>query len=75
MQSRVGGLVSGAATPIPAARPAVARSVRSRTSGGDWLDRMPDALRSSRTGELLEGVVDVDIDSLDVDLPRGFGRD
>ena len=25
--------------------------------------------------ELLEGVYDVDLDALDVELPRGFGRD
>ena len=25
--------------------------------------------------ELLEGVCDVDLDALDVKLPRGFGRD
>ena len=27
------------------------------------------------TAELLEGVCDVDLDILDVELPRGFGRD
>ena len=30
---------------------------------------------NSRTAELLEGVCDVDLDQLDVELPRGFGRD
>ena len=29
----------------------------------------------SRTAELLKGVCDVDLDALDVELPRGFGRD
>ena len=29
----------------------------------------------SRTAELLDGVCDVDLDALDVELPRGFGRD
>ena len=28
-----------------------------------------------RTAELLEGVCDVALDALDVELPRGFGRD
>ena len=33
------------------------------------------SLDASRTAELLEGVGDVDLDALDVELPRGFGRD
>ena len=40
-----------------------------------WRDQLPESLADSRTAELLEGVCDVDLDALDVDLPRGFGRD
>ena len=40
-----------------------------------WRDRLPESLADSRTAELLEGVCDVDLDALDVELPRGFGRD
>ena len=40
-----------------------------------WLDRLPETLAGSRTAELLEEVRDVDLDALDVELPRGFGRD
>ena len=40
-----------------------------------WRDQLPESLAESRTAELLEGVCDVDLDALDVDLPRGFGRD
>ena len=40
-----------------------------------WRDGLPEGLADSRTAELLEGVCDVDLDALDVDLPRGFGRD
>ena len=40
-----------------------------------WRDRLPESLTDSRTAELLEGVCDVDLDALDVELPRGFGRD
>ena len=40
-----------------------------------WLDQLPESLADSRTAELLEGVCDVDLDALDVELPRGFGRD
>ena len=36
-----------------------------------WRDQLPE----SRTTELFEGVCDVDLDALDVELPRGFGRD
>ena len=40
-----------------------------------WRDQLPESLEGSRTHELLEAVCDVDLDQLDVDLPRGFGRD
>ena len=40
-----------------------------------WRDGLPESLAGSRTAELLEGVCDVDLDALDVKLPRGFGRD
>ena len=40
-----------------------------------WRDGLPESLADSRTAELLEGVYDVDLDALDVELPRGFGRD
>ena len=37
--------------------------------------RLPEGLADSKTGQLLEGVCEVDLDALDVELPRGFGRD
>ena len=40
-----------------------------------WRDGLPESLADSRTAELLEAVCDVDLDQLDVELPRGFGRD
>ena len=40
-----------------------------------WRDGLPESLADSRTAELLEGVCDVDLDVLDIELPRGFGRD
>ena len=40
-----------------------------------WRDQLPESLANSRTAELLAEVCDVDLDALDVDLPRGFGRD
>ena len=40
-----------------------------------WRNQLPESLAESRTAELLEAVCEVDLDVLDVDLPRGFGRD
>ena len=40
-----------------------------------WREQLPESLADSRTAELLEGLCDVDLDALDVELPRGFGRD
>ena len=40
-----------------------------------WRDGLPESLADSRTADLLNAVCDVDLDNLDVELPRGFGRD
>ena len=40
-----------------------------------WRDNLPEALAGSRTAELLDEVCDVDFEAVDVELPRGFGRD
>ena len=40
-----------------------------------WRDGLPESLADSKTGQLLEGVCEVDLDAIDVELPRGFGRD
>ena len=68
----------------PAARPkprparwtaAVAELRQLQAEYEAWRDQLPESLADSRTAELLEGVCDVDLDALDVELPRGFGRD
>ena len=41
----------------------------------DWRAGLPASLADSRTAQLLEGVCDVDLEQLDIELPRGFGRD
>ena len=41
----------------------------------DWLDNLPESLQSSALAEKLEEVCNVDIDSLDIELPLGFDRD
>jgi hypothetical protein len=40
-----------------------------------WLENLPEPLHDSPTAELLETICALDLDELDVDLPRGFGRD
>ena len=40
-----------------------------------WRAGLPESLAESRTAQLIESVCDVDLDALDVELPRGFGRD
>ena len=37
-----------------------------------WRDQLPESLADSRTAELLEGVCDLDLDALEVELPRSF---
>ena len=41
----------------------------------DWRGQLPESLADSRTAELLDEVCDVDLDALDLELPRDFGRD
>ncbi len=42
----------------------------------DWLDSLPQNLMESQTAELLQRICAIDLtDILDVDFPRGFGRD
>jgi hypothetical protein len=40
-----------------------------------WLENMPEALQDSPTAELLSAIAEIDLEGLDVELPRGFGRD
>jgi hypothetical protein len=41
----------------------------------EWLDNLPETLQDSPLAEKLEAVCTLDLDELEVDLPRGFGRD
>jgi hypothetical protein len=41
-----------------------------------WCDALPDSLRDSATGEVLQAIVDLDLDALAAIVPpRGYGRD
>ena len=76
-----------ALTPVPVDKPArplprPARWARAldelRKLQGEyetWRDGLPESLADSRTAERLEEVCGLDLDVLDVALPRGFGRD
>ena len=41
----------------------------------DWLDALPEGLEDSSTAERLREICELDLESLDVELPRGYGRD
>jgi hypothetical protein len=57
-------------------RDAVAELVALQAEYAAWLDRVPEPLRASATGEALQAIIDLDLDELlTVELPRGFGRD
>jgi hypothetical protein len=40
-----------------------------------WLENLPESLQATPLAEKLEEVCALDLDQLDIDLPRGFGRD
>jgi hypothetical protein len=40
-----------------------------------WLDNLPESLQGSSTAEMLETICELNLDELDIELPRGFGRD
>ena len=54
---------------------AVAVLQRLQAEYAEWRESLPEGLGDGKTAELLDGVADVDLDQLDIDLPRGFGRD
>jgi hypothetical protein len=40
-----------------------------------WLENLPENFQMSRTAELLQDIVNLDLGDLDVEHPQGFGRD
>ena len=40
-----------------------------------WRNNLPPSLEGTATAELLDAVCKLDIKQLDIELPRGFGRD
>jgi hypothetical protein len=42
----------------------------------NWLAALPDGLRGSSIAEVLEAMVELDLtDLVEIELPRGYGRD
>lgn len=56
-------------------REAVATLTRLQAEYQAWLDRLPSSLIDTPTAAALEAVCDLDLSVLEVDPPRGFGRD
>ena len=40
-----------------------------------WLDALPESLADTPTADALRAVCDLDLSELEIDPPRGFGRD
>jgi hypothetical protein len=57
-------------------RDAVKELLDLQATYADWLATLPDGLRTSRTAEALEAMVDLDLTDLaECQPPRGYGRD
>lgn len=55
---------------------AVAELVALKADYARWLDAVPDATRDGATAEALQTIVDLDLDDIiEIQPPRGFGRD
>lgn len=56
-------------------RDAVAELLGLQADYQQWLDGLPESLADSSTADALRTVCELNVSALDVDLPRGFGRD
>ena len=56
-------------------RDAVAELLELQADYQQWLDGLPDSLADSPTADALRTICELDVSALDVDPPRGFGRD
>ena len=57
-------------------RDAVAELVILQDEYTQWFEALPEPLRETATGEVLQAIVEFDLGELaDLDPPRGFGRD
>lgn len=56
-------------------RDAVAELVELQADYQQWLDALPEGLAESATADALRAICEVDLSGLEVEPPRGFGRD
>ena len=56
-------------------RDAVAELIELQADYQQWLDALPESLADTPTADALRAVCDLDLSGLEVDPPRGFGRD
>ncbi len=55
---------------------AVAELLALQAQYAQWLDAMPDSLKSTATAEALNAICDLDLSELQaIEPPKGFGRD
>ncbi len=56
-------------------RDAVAELLELQADYQQWLDALPESLAESPTADALRTVCDLDLSGLEIEPPRGFGRD
>ena len=56
-------------------RDAVAELLELQADYQQWLDALPESLADTPTADALRAVCDLDLSGLEIDPPRGFGRD
>ncbi len=56
-------------------RDAVAELLELQADYQQWLDGLPESLADTSTADALRTVCELDLSGLEIDPPRGFGRD
>ncbi len=56
-------------------RDAVVELIELQADYQQWLDGLPESLADTPTADALRAVCDLDLSGLEIDPPRGFGRD
>jgi len=56
-------------------RDALAELLELQADYQQWLDGLPESLADTPTADALRAVCNLDLSGLEVDPPRGFGRD
>ena len=56
-------------------RDAAAELLELQAGYQQWLDGLPESLADTLTADALQAVCDLDLSGLEIDPPRGFGRD